>query len=130
LPGRRLASRLADRVFLKHCTIRGRTSYGRRTCRAAGVCGTDRRSVVTDLAKKVTTAKPTVVFTAETDPKQAPGRPNGYTSKASFADSRIKTSEVKDDRTGSVDQGGSVKVYPDEARAAARKKFVDDTTTQ
>jgi hypothetical protein len=83
--------------------------------------------VVAARAGKIGTAKPTVVFTAETDPNHLLGRPNGYSSKASFGDSRIKDSEVKDDRTGSVDQGGSVEVYPDEAGAAARKKFIDDT---
>jgi hypothetical protein len=84
--------------------------------------------VVADLAGTIGTARPTVVFTAETDPNHLLGRPNGYTSKASFTDSRIKTSDVKDSRTGSVDQGGSVELYPDETGAAARKKFIDDTT--
>jgi hypothetical protein len=83
--------------------------------------------VVADLTGKIGTAKPTVVFTAETDPNHLLGRPNGYTSKASFTDSRIKTSDVKDSRTGSVDQGGSVEIYPDEAGAATRKRLIDDT---
>lgn len=83
--------------------------------------------VVADLAAGVSTAKPTVVYTAESDPNRLLGRPNGYISKASFADTRIKASEVKDDEAGSVDRGGSVEVYADEAGAAARKKYIDDT---
>ena len=61
------------------------------------------------------------MFTTETDPNKLLGRPNGYTSKASFTDNRIKATDVKDDRTDSVDQGGTVEVYPDEAGATARK---------
>ena len=83
--------------------------------------------VVAGLVAKVDSAKATVVFTAENDPNKLLGRPNGYTSKASFTDIRIKANDVKDDRTGSVDQGGSVEVYADGVGAAARKKFIDDT---
>jgi hypothetical protein len=82
--------------------------------------------VVADLTAKVSTAGASVVFTADNDPNHLLGRPNGYTSKASFTDSRIKASSIKDSRSGSVDQGGSVEVYPDEAGAAARKKYIDD----
>jgi hypothetical protein len=85
------------------------------------------QEVVAELAVKVGTAKPSVVFTAETDPNKLLGRPNGYTSKASFADTRIKSSDMKDTRSGSVDIGGSVEVYTDEAGATARKKFIDET---
>ena len=71
--------------------------------------------------------KPGVVYTAGNDPNHLLGRPNGYTSKASFTDSRIKASSIKDTSSGSVDRGGSVEVYPDQAGAAARKKYIDDT---
>ena len=82
--------------------------------------------VVADLTTKVGTAKATIVYTAENDPNHLLGRPNGYTSKASFTDSRIKASEAKDNSAGAVDLGGSVEVYADEAGAAARKKYIDD----
>ena len=41
------------------------------------------------LTAKVPSATPSLVFTAENDPNHLLGRPNGYTSKASFTDSRI-----------------------------------------
>ena len=72
--------------------------------------------VVSDLAAAVGSVKPGVVYTAETDPNKLLGRPNGYTSKASFTDSRIKASDVRDTSSGSVDLGGSVEVYADEAQ--------------
>jgi hypothetical protein len=83
--------------------------------------------VVADLANEIGSARPSVVFTPETDPNKLLGRPNGYTSKASFTDARVDVAAVRDNEVGSVDQGGSVEVYADEAGAAARKKFIDDT---
>jgi hypothetical protein len=57
---------------------------------AAGTAATQNASartaeqVVAGLAGTIGTAKPTVVFTAETDPNHLLGRPNGYTSKSVF----------------------------------------------
>ena len=81
--------------------------------------------VVSDLAAAVGSVKPGVVYTAESDPNKLQGRPNGYMSKASFTDSRIKASDVRDTSSGSVDLGGSVEVYADEAGATARKQYID-----
>lgn len=81
--------------------------------------------VVADLTAKVGAAKSGIVYTADTDPNKLLGRPNGYTSKASFTDSRVKAAEAKDGNTGSVDLGGSVEVYADDAAAAARKQYID-----
>lgn len=84
--------------------------------------------VVSQLAQRVTTSKPGVVFTAETDPNNLLGRPNGYTSKASFTDSRVNSEDVIDTREGAVDPGGSVEVFADEQAAQNRLKFIQAMT--
>jgi hypothetical protein len=58
----------------------------------------------------------TVTYTAETDPNKQLGRPNGYTSKASFTDSRISAADVAGRKEGDVGLGGSVEVF-EKARA-------------
>jgi hypothetical protein len=82
--------------------------------------------VVTQLVQRVSTAKPGVVFTAETDPNKLLGRPNGYTSKASFTDTRVNPNGegFTDTREGAVDLGGSVEIFADEQGAQDRMKFI------
>ena len=53
----------------------------------------------------------TVTYTAETDPNKQLGRPNGYTSKAAFTDSRINAADVAGKKEGDVELGGSVEVF-------------------
>lgn len=84
--------------------------------------------VVSQLAQRVPSAKPGVVFTAETDPNKLLGRPNGYTSKASFTDSRVNSEDVIDTREGAVDPGGSVEVFADEQAAQNRLKYIQAMT--
>ncbi len=84
--------------------------------------------VVAQLAQRVPTATSGVVFTAETDPNKLLGRPNGYTSKASFTDSRVRSEDVIDTREGAVDPGGSVEVFTDEQAAQNRLKFIQTLT--
>jgi hypothetical protein len=89
-------------------------------------CGAppDAEQVVTELAGKISTAEPGVVFTAETDPNKLLGRPNGYLSKATFTDARIPSDGLAAE-PGSVAAGGSVEVFADEDRAVSRKDYVD-----
>lgn len=85
--------------------------------------------IVTQLAQRVPSAKPGVVFTAETDPNKLLGRPNGYTSKASFTDSRVKDDgSFMGTREGAVDPGGSVEVFADEQAAQNRLKYIQTMT--
>jgi hypothetical protein len=67
------------------------------------------------------------VYTAETDPNKLLGRPNGYTSKATFTDTRIDPASVPRATPGSVDAGGSVEVFDTEAAASARQQFIKQT---
>jgi hypothetical protein len=80
--------------------------------------------VVTELAKRIPTVTPGVVFTAETDPNRLLGRPTGYLSKASFTDSRIPAEEVTGTGEGAVERGGSVEVFADEQGAQRRMHFI------
>lgn len=59
------------------------------------------------------------VYTAETDPNKILGRPNGYTSKANFRDTRIAPSNPPTP-TIEVSSGGSVEIWPTIEGAKAR----------
>lgn len=65
-----------------------------------------------------------IVYTAATDPNHLLGRPNGYTSKCAWVDSRVPTSDTSGDPAGDVDFGGSVEVFPTAAGAKARAKEI------
>ena len=86
--------------------------------------------VVSQLAQRVSTSKPGLVFTAETDPNKLLGRPNGYTSKASFTDSRVNSEDVIDTREGAFDPGGSVEVFANEEAAQNRLKYIQAMTAR
>ncbi|HEY6424310.1 MAG TPA: hypothetical protein VIY28_13885 [Pseudonocardiaceae bacterium] len=88
------------------------------------------QQVVAHLAQRVSSATPSVVFTAETDKNKLLGRPGGYVSKASFTDSRISpTGEgFTDTSPGAADAGGSVEVFADDQAAGARLKYIQAIT--
>jgi len=67
--------------------------------------------VVQVISQKVPTVTLTVVYTAATDRNHLLGRPGGYTSKASFADSRIAPAAVQGFTPGDVELGGSVEMF-------------------
>lgn len=58
------------------------------------------------------------VYTAENDPNELLGRPNQYTSKVNFADTRL-------DQSGDDPVGGSVEVFANEEDAKNRYDYVD-----
>ncbi|MFE2838337.1 hypothetical protein ACFXI6_46490 [Streptomyces mirabilis] len=93
----------------------------------------DAAGVFKALAGAVRTAKLTWTATATNDPNHLLGRPNQYTSKVAFADSQIPKSDTELGgtsmyKTGDVELGGSVEVFPDPADAAARAKYVEAVT--
>jgi len=83
---------------------------------------------MTQIAAKVPTAKQSGTVTAANEPNHLLGRPGQYTSKVTFTDSRIKTSEVTDSSKGSVDVGGAIEVFASPADAAARAKYIQTVT--
>lgn len=60
-------------------------------------------------------------YTEETDPNKLLGRPNQYTSKVNFADSRI--TEQYDIENNPV--GGSIEVFTNSSDAIKRKEYVE-----
>jgi len=61
------------------------------------------------------------VFTAATDPNNLLGRPGGYTSKATWRDTRL---DAWIEGELHVEDGGSVEVYPTPAGAQKRSAFL------
>ena len=58
-----------------------------------------------------------VAYNSKTDPNNLLGKPNSYTSKVSFADSRVE-------QIGSDPEGGTVEVFNNKTDATARNEYV------
>jgi hypothetical protein len=80
--------------------------------------------VTKTLTEKIPTVKLFKTYTAEDDPNHLLGRPNGYSSKTAFSDSRVKADDVEYTKEDAVERGGSVEVFADEAGATARMNFI------
>jgi len=82
--------------------------------------------ILDDISAEVDTASLVMIYTEENDPNKLLGRPNGYTSKIAFADSRINQDEA--DRLkvekDAIERGGSIEVFPDEEGAQARADYI------
>lgn len=63
-----------------------------------------------------------VSYTAETDTNNLLGKPNQYTSKVNFEDTRIKDNKPDDPL------GGTIEVFNNKQDASARKKYIEDVT--
>ena len=81
-------------------------------------------SAFQQIAENVPTAKLGVVYTEANDPNHLLGRPNGYTSKVAFSDSRIELPGGF--RSDAIEAGGSVEVYPTAEGAMARMQYVQE----
>ncbi|WP_055491690.1 hypothetical protein [Streptomyces sp. TP-A0356] len=88
----------------------------------------DATSAFKQLSAAVPTAKLSGTVTADNDPNHLLGRPNQYTSKITFTDSRIKASDVQFTKPGDVDRGGAIEVFTDPTDAAARAKYIQAVT--
>ena len=58
-----------------------------------------------------------------TDPNRLLGRPNGYTSKIAFADSRISKTDTDGTQKDAIERGGSIEVFPDAELAIGRAEY-------
>ncbi len=85
-------------------------------------------SAFTQISGKVPAAKPSGTVTAENDPNHLLGRPNEYTSKITFTDSRIKASDVEGTDKGAVERGGAIEVFANPGDAEARAKYISAVT--
>lgn len=86
----------------------------------------DAQAVVAALAEAIPTVQAGVVYTAANDPNRLLGRPNGYESKAAFADTRVPAVALQGLRSDAIEAGGSVEVFADAAGAAARKAYIQE----
>jgi hypothetical protein len=82
--------------------------------------------VVNALAQQGLPVTLTVTYTADNDPNKLLGRPNGYTSKASFTDQRIDASKVAGAKEGDVGLGGRVEVFEDAGQAEQRADYIQE----
>ena len=57
------------------------------------------------------------------DPNRLLGRPNGYTSKIAFADSRISKTDTDGTQKDAIERGGSIEVFPDANLAKGRAEY-------
>jgi hypothetical protein len=67
-----------------------------------------------------------VEYTAENDPNDLLGRPNQYTSKVMFNDTRLKPDPMA--KGFDVQNGGSIEVFEDEDEAIARAEYLENVT--
>jgi endonuclease YncB( thermonuclease family) len=82
--------------------------------------------VVRQLGDHVRTSNLVTVVDAASDPNKLLGRPNGYLSKAVFADSRIDSDALLGAAGDGMEQGGSVEVFADEDGATARRTYIQE----
>jgi hypothetical protein len=80
--------------------------------------------VTKTLGDKIATLKLIKTYTAEDDPNHLLGRPNGYSSKTAFGDSRVKADDAEYLKEDAVERGGSVEVFTTEEAAKARMDFI------
>jgi len=64
-----------------------------------------------------------VVYTAKNDPNDLLGRPNQYTGKATFEDTRLKPDPMAN--KFDVQNGGSIEVFENQDDAITRKEYIE-----
>ncbi|MFF0085983.1 hypothetical protein ACFYR1_40765 [Streptomyces canus] len=104
------------------------SGYTGSTAKAAPSTPSTASTAFTKLTAKVTTVHLSGTVTAENDPNHLLGRPNQYTSKVTFTDSRIKPADVAGTEKGAVERGGAIEVFTHPADAAARAKYIQAVT--
>jgi hypothetical protein len=77
--------------------------------------------VVVGLRERLLPIGQYVNYTAETDPNNQLGRPNGYTSKVNFNDTRLVP---EGDASYETESGGSVEVFANSDDAEARFDYI------
>lgn len=82
------------------------------------------QEVMAVISSKIPAAKLVKVYTEDDDPNKMLGRPNGYSSKVAFSDSRIAKSDITGTRPDAIERGGSIEVFADMEGAAARAKYI------
>ncbi|MFE6844995.1 hypothetical protein [Streptomyces sp. NPDC057686] len=91
---------------------------------APSKAGVDASSAFAAISATVPSAKLGTTITAENDPNHMLGRPNGYTSKITFTDTRIPTEQTEGRKADDLELGGSIEVFPTAAEAKARADYI------
>ncbi|MGW3690312.1 hypothetical protein [Streptomyces sp. NPDC005125] len=109
-------------------TTAGAPAPSTTTASAPARTALDATATFNEIAKAVPTTKLTQTVTAENDENHLLGRPGQYTSKIAFSDSRIKGDDAAMYKTGDIELGGSIEVFPDAASAKARATYIQTVT--
>ena len=109
-------------------TSGGSSSNDKPSASAAASAPLTAQSAFQKISVKVSSAKLSGTVTAENDPNHLLGRPNQYTSKATFSDTRIAASDVTGADKGDVDRGGAIEVFANPADAKARATYIQNVT--
>ncbi|MEV8633906.1 hypothetical protein AB0395_19830 [Streptosporangium sp. NPDC051023] len=96
-------------------------------CGGSPTTDLDATGMVQALAKQGLPVTLTVTYTASNDPNKLLGRPNSYTSKASFTDQRVDPAKVQGGKQGDVNLGGNVEVFATADDAAARAALLKES---
>ena len=80
------------------------------------------------LSAAMSTTRLSGTVTADNDPNHLLGRPNQYTSKITFDDTRISADDVSGTDKGDVERGGAIEVFGSPADAQARAKYIRSVT--
>ncbi|MCW7941758.1 hypothetical protein AAW14_06395 [Streptomyces hygroscopicus] len=119
---------LASLAACSNNSTSGSSGNDKPTAAPAASTSLDASTAFTQISGKVHAAKLSDVVTAANDGNHLLGRPNQYTSKVDFTDSRIKASDVQYTKKGDVDRGGSIEVFADPTDAQARAKYIQAVT--
>ena len=84
----------------------------------------DAEAVTKALVGKIDSVSVVMVYTEANDPNSLLGRPNGYTSKTAFADSRVSASKIEGTDADAIVRGGSVEVYSTPSDAKGRSVYI------
>ncbi|MFF4411974.1 hypothetical protein ACFYY8_05545 [Streptosporangium sp. NPDC001559] len=99
-------------------------------CVSAPTTTMDATQMVEALAKQGLPVSLTVTYTASNDPNKLLGKPNGYTSKASFTDQRVDAAKVPGAKQGDVGLGGSVEVFATAGDAEVRANLLKESAAK
>lgn len=97
------------------------TQKGEKAEATEAILSLDAAATLSALQKTGLPIEDITPLTAETDDNKLLGRPNQYTSKADFIDSRYPGEE-------GLEQVNTVEVFANEEDAAARQKYVEEVT--
>lgn len=81
------------------------------------------------ISAAVPTAKLGGTVTAESDPNHLLGRPHQYTSKITFTDSRIPTTDTDGLKADDLQRGGSIETFATPADAKTRHDYIQAATS-